>query len=75
MRDRDDTNDRVPRKFNPSPSAPASPSLPGFRDYCCGNEACVLSRFERFSMAFAPDPCCPICGWKVPEHGSASVAN
>jgi len=41
---------------------------PGFHDYTCSNEVCVLSRFEKFSMASSPDPCCPICGRRVPEH-------
>jgi hypothetical protein len=75
MVDTGDSNDRGRRK-KLKPSLAAVPAiLPGFRDYNCGNEACVLSRFERFSMAFASDPCCPICGQSVPEHGSDSVAN
>jgi len=55
---------------------------PGFNDYTCSNEICVLSRFEKFSMAASPDPCCPICGRRVPEHtpetesgASASATN
>jgi hypothetical protein len=52
-----------------------SESLPGFREYSCGNVSCVLSRFDKFSMAHSDDPCCPICGQPVPEHGSAAGAN
>jgi hypothetical protein len=71
-RDAGDSNGGFRRS---KPVAAPPPSLPGFRDYSCVNVTCVLSRFEKFSMASSPDPCCPICGQSVPEHGSDALAN
>ncbi|HET9796289.1 MAG TPA: hypothetical protein VFS34_17745 [Thermoanaerobaculia bacterium] len=34
----------------------------GFFEYTCPNAGCVLSRFDRFSMAAAADARCPVCG-------------
>ena len=72
-----DTGDLTGRRRRKSKtSLDAVPAiLPGFRDYSCGNPTCVLSRFEKFSMALSPDPCCPICGLRVPEHGAEAAAN
>jgi hypothetical protein len=34
----------------------------GFSEYSCQNPACVLSRFDRFSMAASANAACPVCG-------------
>jgi hypothetical protein len=36
--------------------------LAGFFEYTCRNTTCVLSRFDRFSMAGGADARCPVCG-------------
>jgi len=68
-------NNRDRKKSRTSFTGGTSESLPGFRDYNCGNVSCVLSRFDKFSMAHSDDPCCPICGQPVPEHGSGAGPN
>jgi hypothetical protein len=75
MGDLGDSNGRCRRRRSKASLAAVPAALPGFRDYSCANSTCVLSRFEKFSMALSPDPCCPICGQSVPEHGSDSIAN
>jgi len=75
MRDAGDSNGGFRRPSKPSVGASSTPGFPGFRAYSSGNSDCVLSRFEKFSMALSPDPCCPICGQSVPEHGSDAVPN
>ncbi len=49
------------RKRN-GPSANEQAGFPGFADYVCRNGTCVLSRFDRFSMAATSDARCPVCG-------------
>ena len=44
-----------------------------FRDYACRNPSCVLSRFDKFSMALTDDPRCPVCGERVFDGGDSEV--
>ena len=46
-----------------------------FRDYACRNRACVLSKFEKFSMTFSPDPRCPICSGRIFESDDPEIAS
>jgi hypothetical protein len=62
------------RKRNPS-YPEDSGEFGGFSDYVCQNGACVLSRFDRFSMASVGDARCPVCGeaaWPAADETPAN---
>ena len=49
-----------------------------FRDYACRNASCVMSRFDRLSMASMEDARCPICGRRMDDvdegHGTPKTS-
>jgi hypothetical protein len=50
--------------------------LAEFFEYACRNGDCVLSRFDRFSMAATAEARCPVCGQEaLPAGDEAGAAN
>ena len=47
----------------------------GFSEYVCRNRTCVLSRFDRFSMAAAAGARCPVCGERAVPAADETPAN